>query len=143
MTIPFKGSQAKLKTVTVDSPCGLSLDIPTRGYASAKEYNEVSGVLLNLGTSVNVTKSANASSLIEGFEKDVVIIMLRSRFNDYRSTVTQLLEDKDGENISAPMLKLLYNFFSNELGLDSVEMPMGDFDFLKHNDSELIPLEEV
>lgn len=117
--LPFKGNKPDLKSVTVSDGFGLSLDVPSRGYASIEEYNAVMELFARYA---NPDGGLNTNR-VKSFELDLVNLMLKSRF---KSTSSNLCLTDDGEDVGAPMLKALFEFFSKELGL-KLDLPLGHF----------------
>ena len=131
MGLPFRSNYNAIKQITIKDGYGGEIDIPSRGFASIKEYNEVTALLINSSNSGN----PDLNKLVT-IEQDIVVIMLRHRFRDFETPKEELLKLESGEELGVPMLKALYDFFSKELGLDKLNQD-------EKKQSELIPLEEI
>ena len=136
MPIPFRSNYGDIKQTTIKDGYGGELDVPTRGFASIREYNEVMGLLVGS----NKADGKPDFEKLKTIEQDIVVVMLRHRFKDFTTPKEELLKLESGEDIGTPMLKALYNFFSRELGLDSLDIPAGEYK-LPSEQTELIPVE--
>lgn len=136
MGLPFRSNYDAIKQITIKDGYGGEIDVPSRGFASIKEYNEVLGLLVGSNDSSGKPDFDRLKTL----EQDIVVTMLRHRFNDFKTSKDELLKLESGEDIGAPMLKSLYNFFSKELGLDSLNLPAGEYK-LPSEQTKLIPVE--
>lgn len=116
----FKKSSEELSSVTVHDGFGCSIDIPSRGYVDAIEYSDAMRLIL----------SASEENRLHNVERDLVVLMLVSRFNLPKNTsADKILKFDDGSVVGAPMLKALFNHFMDELGAekDMLKFPLGHY----------------
>lgn len=100
------------KEVEISDGHGNAIVIPSKGVSDYKEYRQVMGRFL---------KAQNNPALAAGIEIDVVLCCLRYRFLiESKVQDDDILQLENGEMMSAVFIKKLFEFFTQELGIEGL-----------------------
>lgn len=134
MGLPFRLNNDAIKQITIEDGHGNVIDVPSRGYASIKEYNEAMSLLM----ACNDSNGKPDLEKLKTVEYDIVVVMLRHRFKDFETPKDEFLNLESGEDIGVPMLKKLYDFFSKELGIDKITPPEKQYKLIGEEEYDLM-----
>ena len=134
LELEFESDYPEYRLVEVSDGKGGRIKIPSQGFASRDEYKYVFGLIMD---------SANTEHGTEELADNIVVAMLRFRFPRIKhKSKAEILQFKNGDPMSAPMLMAVYSFFCNELGIpeDKLNFPIGQYELPKV-DIEFSPID--